>query len=33
MSEDNGMDKGKGKTKGESIVERNMRERKKGKEE
>ncbi len=33
MSEDNGMDKGKGKTKGESIVGRNVRERKKGKEE
>ena len=32
MSEDNGMDKGKGKTKGESIVGRNVRERKKGKE-
>ncbi len=33
MSEDNGMDKGKGKIKGESIVRRNVRERKKGKEE
>ena len=33
MNEDNRMDKGKGKTKGESIVERNMREQKKGKEE
>ena len=33
MSEDNRMDKGKEKTKGESIVGRNVRERKKGKEE
>ena len=33
MSKDNGMDKGKGKTKEESIIERNMREQKKGKEE
>ena len=32
MSEDNGMDKGKGKTKGESIVGRNVREQKKEKE-
>ena len=33
MSKDNKMDKSKKKTKGESIVERNVRERKKGKEE
>ncbi len=33
MSEDNRMNKGKEKIKGESIVGRNMREQKKGKEE
>ncbi len=33
MSRDNGMDKDKKKIKGELIVKKNVRERKKGKEE